>query len=135
MEMISKTFGESSTECADAYFHYGRALLEMSRLESDVLGTALEGIPEGDDEIVDESEALTAEQREEITGQVMEAFDENFSKHEEKIALLTDGHTSQMPVSDEEEAEKIVDEDEEEPSNLQHAWEMLELAKVIYMKK
>jgi len=151
-EMISKTFGESSTECADAYFHYGRALLEMSRLESDVLGTALEGIPEGDDEIVDESEALTAEQKEEITGQVMEAFDENFSKHEEKIALLTDGHTSQMPESDEEEeaedeamdtgvekmpieAEKIVDEDEEEPSNLQHAWEMLELAKVIYMKK
>jgi len=151
-EMLAKSFGESSAECADAYFHYGRALLEMSRLESDVLGTALEGIPEGEDEIVDESEVLTAEQKDEITGQVLEALDENFQTHEEKIALLTDGHTSQMPESDEEEeaedeamdtgvekmpieAEKIVDEDEEEPSNLQHAWEMIELAKVIYMKK
>jgi len=148
-EMISKTFGETSTECADAYFHYGRALLEMSRMESDVLGTALEGIPEEEDEKVEESEVITDDQKEEIATQVREALDENFQTHEEQITLLTDGHTSQMPESDEEEeadeametdvekmsveAEKV--EDEDEPSNLQHAWEMLELAKVIYMKK
>jgi len=137
-EMISKTFGESSTECADAYFHYGRALLEMSRLESDVLGMALEGIPEGEDERVDESEVLPAEEMEEITVQVHEALVENFQTHEEKIALLTDGHTKQMPESDEEDEgeDEVMDTDvEEEPSNLQHAWEMLELAKVIYMKR
>merc|ERR1719187_2181278 len=139
-EMISKTFGESSTECADAYFHYGRALLEMSRLESDVLGTALEGIPEGEDEIVDESEVITADEKLDITVQVLEALDENYQTHEEKINLLTDGHTKQMPEPDEgeeaEEREEAMDTDfEEEPSNLQHAWEMLELAKVIYMKK
>jgi len=139
-EMISKTFGESSIESADAYFHYGRALLEMSRLESDVLGTALEGIPEGEDEIVDESEVITADEKEDITVQVLEALDENFQTHEEKISLLTDGHTKQMPESDEEEEAEEKDEAmdtdfEEEPSNLQHAWEMLELAKVIFMKK
>jgi len=147
-EMISKTFGESSTECADAYFHYGRALLEMSRMESDVLGTALEGIPEEEDEKVEDSEVITDDQKEEIATQVRDALDENFQTHEEQIALLTDGHTSQMPESDEEEAEEAMEtdvekmpveaekvEDEEEPSNLQHAWEMLELAKVIYMKK
>jgi len=148
-EMISKTFGETSTECADAYFHYGRALLEMSRMESGVLGTALEGIPEEEDEKVEESEVITDDQKEEIATQVRDALDENFQTHEEQITLLTDGHTSQMPESDEEEeaeeametdvekmpveAEKV--EDEDEPSNLQHAWEMLELAKVIYMKK
>jgi len=147
-EMISKTFGESSTECADAYFHYGRALLEMSRMESGVLGTALEGIPEEEDEKVEDSEVITDDQKEEIATQVREALDENFQTHEEQIALLTDGHTSQMPESDEEEAEEAMEtdvekmpveaekvEDEDEPSNLQHAWEMLELAKVIYMKR
>jgi len=162
-EMLAQSFGESSTECADAYYHYGKALLEMSRLESDVLGNALEGIPEveDNDSSVEESEVMTADEMEEIVVQVLDALDENFQTHEEKIAMLTDGHLSEMPESKEEskdegeekdfekvgeamdidaekvpkEASKSVDEDEDEPSNLQLAWEMLELAKVIYTKK
>jgi len=155
MLSISKPVGESSTEIADAYFHYGKALLEMSRLESDVLGNALEGIPEGEDDAETEEPAMTAEEKEEVCVQVLDALDENFQTHEEKIALLTDGHTKQMPEADEEEdedaeevddamdigaekaevTEKAEDEEEEEPSNLQLAWEMLELAKGIYTKK
>ena len=42
-EMLSAEFGETAVECADAYFHYGKALLEMARLESGVLGNALDG--------------------------------------------------------------------------------------------
>jgi len=166
-EMLAKSFGESSTECADAYFHYGKALLEMSRLESDALGNALEGIPKGEDndwvppKIVEDSEVMTDDKKEEISVQVHEALDENFRTHEEKIALLTGKHLLEMPATDEEsqaegeetdfektgeamdtdadkvpkEASRSVDEDEDEPSNLQLAWEMLELAKVIYTKK
>ena len=36
-------YGELADECADAYFWYGKALLEVSRLESGVLGDAIPG--------------------------------------------------------------------------------------------
>jgi len=222
-EMLSNQFGETSLECADAYFHYGKALLEMARLESGVLGNALEGVPEGEDtdsSQVEDPEKMTADEKEEVGVKVHEALDENFKTHEEKIALLTNGHagTSTLPEitvngdavngevktngklpdpihsaiypdestegSEEEEeshdeeaedseenkdgekpveamdtdAEKVSTEsvgeddkskaekeagdkeeqqaeDEEDPSNLQLAWEMLELAKVVYTKK
>jgi len=160
-EMLAKTYGESSTECADAYFHYGKALLEMSRLESDAFGNALEGVPKGEDNDspLEDSEAMTADEKEEISVQVHEALDENFRTHEKKIAVLTGKHLLEIPASDEEsqdeekdtdlktaregmdtDADKVPKEasrsaDEEEPSNLQLAWEMLELAKVIYTKK
>merc|ERR1712082_215703 len=49
-ELLAKQFGETHPECAEAYFYYGKSLLEMSRLESGVLGNALEGVPEGGDQ-------------------------------------------------------------------------------------
>merc|ERR1712058_111890 len=49
-EMLSKQFGETDKECAEGYFYYGKALLELTRMESGVLGNALEGVPEEDTE-------------------------------------------------------------------------------------
>ena len=33
-------------QCAEVYFFYGRALLELARVENTVLGNALTGVPE-----------------------------------------------------------------------------------------
>jgi len=206
-EMLSAEFGETAVECADAYFHYGKALLEMARLESGVLGNALDGVPEGDDAETsqcEDPEKLTEEEKEEVGVKVMEALDENFQTHEEKIHSLTNGHAKKLDIEEsaegeeddeesQEEGEESQDEkmeegektngeaktetngtetkngetetkekmetesvgedeksktekeegdkeeqeaeDDEDPSNLQLAWEMLELAKVIYTKQ
>ena len=42
--IFAKEFGETDVKCAEPYFYYGKALLEMSRLEAEVLGHAMEGI-------------------------------------------------------------------------------------------
>ena len=41
--MFAEQFGETAPECAESYFYYGRALLELARIENGVLGNALEG--------------------------------------------------------------------------------------------
>merc|ERR1712212_1183999 len=43
-EMFVALKGEMGAECAEAYFYYGKALLELSRVESGVLGNALDGV-------------------------------------------------------------------------------------------
>ena len=43
-EMLVTLKGELGVECAEAYFYYGKALLELSRVESGVLGNALDGV-------------------------------------------------------------------------------------------
>jgi len=185
-EMLSSKFGETAKECAEAYFYYGKSLLELSRMESGVLGNALDGVPEEDDGAndskIEDPGKVTEDEKEKITDQVVEALDENAEALEKKkesktidegSSKSTDAaDTSAKPEDDGVEKDKKEDateeeqgdevssmdegtEDEEEgteegteegksgeekkddddPSNLQLAWEMLELAKVVYTKQ
>jgi len=210
-ELLSGEFGEGAYECADAYYYYGKALLEMARAEAGVFGNALDGVPDGEDtdnSQVEDPEKMTEDERENVEKQVGEALVENFDALEErrKKKDSTGGETEEDDEEEEEaaaeggevaakdaegaaataaegsgepakeaagavengeakdsepekaeaekaeggEAEKDKEEveggegedkaaqeaeDEEDPSNLQLAWEMLELAKVAYTNK
>merc|ERR1712242_620057 len=37
-ELLAQEFGDKAPECAEAYFYYGKALLEAARLDAGVLG-------------------------------------------------------------------------------------------------
>lgn len=185
-ELFTKVYGETAAECAEAYFYYGKALLEMARLESGVLGNALDGVPDEEDRAensqVEDPEKMTEDEKVEVEEKVTEALDENFDKHD-KIAKIhkgeelngdgdksegedesqdeaeqegeaekedeadkkngetesaekSEGKEAEKPKVDDEAAGEAMEtedaEDEEDPSNLQLAWEMLELAKVVY---
>ncbi|KAK7008561.1 hypothetical protein SK128_000599 [Halocaridina rubra] len=80
-KLLAEQYGETAPECGDAYFCYGKALLEMARLENGVIGNALEGVPEGDD--ADNSQMsnpakLTETERVEVTEMVERALEENY---------------------------------------------------------
>jgi len=139
-EMLSRQFGETAIECAEAYFYYGKALLEMSRLETGVMGNALKGVPEKDDSTksdqIEDPEKLTEEEMTEIEEKVAEAIEDN-----EIVGNILD-EKSEDEMSDEEEEEDEVKESmevednlDEEPTSLQLAWEILELAKVVFTRK
>jgi len=161
-DLLAKQFGETHVECAEAYFYYGKSLLEMSRLESEILGNALEGVPEGgdvaDDSQFEDPEKMTAEEKSEVDSKVKEALDYNYQTCEVELekaeAAALEAESMEDDESQEGDDEAMEEEaappsekvdapsteetsvdDDEDPSNLQQAWEMLELAKVIYTKQ
>jgi len=163
-ELLAKQFGETHLECADAYFYYGKSLLDLARIENGVLGNALEGVPEGgdiaDDSQVEDPEKMSEEERSAVEDKVKEALDYNYQTCEvekemaeaaateevmdgEETTEEGDDAMEQEPVPvvkdvamDESTTEdKSEDAAEGEPGNLQQAWEMFELAKMIYSRE
>ncbi|XP_036834473.1 nuclear autoantigenic sperm protein isoform X7 [Oncorhynchus mykiss] len=107
--MLAERYGDTADECGEAFFLCGKSLLELARMENTVLGDALEGVPEESSE---------------------EGEKQENSKFESADNLDDDD-------DDDDEGEGTADdkESEEEVGNLQLAWEMLEVAKVIYKRK
>jgi len=147
-EIMAKHKGEMAAECAEAYFYYGKALLELSRVESGVLGNALDGVDmeskptDVKDALVEDTEAMTTDEKSEIEEKVADALEENFEKHDVVARAHTGDNTEEETEDDEVmEGEKAGDEMETdaekadaEAGNLEQAWQMFDLAKVIYGK-
>jgi len=182
-------FGELDPQCAEIYYFYGRALLELARVESTVLGNALNGVPEEsgpiDDSRYGNPDDVAAEEKEEIADKVIDAMCSTTDEKSETTengasttpATETPAATTETPVTtevaavpaevktddtvekkeeaaegeeDEEEGDEECEEGDEDISkndeqakddaeaedisNLQRAWEMLELAKLVYTK-
>ncbi|KAK8394615.1 hypothetical protein O3P69_005819 [Scylla paramamosain] len=73
-ESLVELYGEQAPECGDAYYHYGRALLELARKEAGVLGPDLDGASsqegstgEEEDEEEEKGEGENTEEEEEVT--------------------------------------------------------------------
>jgi len=77
-KIYSAKFGEFDSNCAELYFYYGRALLELARVENTVLGNALNGVPEDtgpiDDSRYGNPEELPPEEKQEISEKVIDAL-------------------------------------------------------------
>ncbi|XP_050967481.1 nuclear autoantigenic sperm protein isoform X3 [Labeo rohita] len=112
--MLAEKYGDTADECGEAFFLCGKALLELARMENTVLGNALEGVPEESSE---------------------EGEKQNDSKIESADNLDDDDEDEDDDDEDAEGETKDKESEEDEVGNLQLAWEMLEVAKVIYKRK
>ncbi|KGL74240.1 Nuclear autoantigenic sperm protein [Tinamus guttatus] len=94
--LLGKKYGETADECAEAFFYYGKSLLELARMENGVLGNALEGVQveEEGEKAEDESVSPTVDEeaREELREQVYNAMGEKeeSKKPTEESPVLTE---------------------------------------------
>merc|ERR1719188_2695069 len=85
-KMMGEIYGETAAECGEAFFYYGKALLEMARMENGVLENGLGGVPEGDDKEcsgIEDPEKMSEEEKEDVANKVGEAIEE-MNKEAEK---------------------------------------------------
>ncbi|XP_033959598.1 histone-binding protein N1/N2-like [Pseudochaenichthys georgianus] len=90
--LLAKKYGDTADECGEAFFWCGRALLDLARMENSVLGNALEGVPEEDedegekpkDSNVDSTENMDEKTRDELRAQVYDAMAEKKNEDSEK---------------------------------------------------
>ncbi|XP_064789561.1 nuclear autoantigenic sperm protein-like [Oncorhynchus masou masou] len=178
--MLAKRYGDTADECGEAFFLCGKALLELARMENGVLGNALTGVPEEEEEEkpkdsnIESTDNVDEKTRDDLRVQVYDAMaeeeknGENADSDKNTVEETVNGHVNGSDTTngeekvigekkgdkaetkelsdnpeeedgdgeDVEEKEDIPeDSDDEEVGNLQLAWEMLEVAKVIYKRK
>lgn len=154
-EKLSKYYGQESDKCMEAYLYYGKTLLEIARLESGVFGQAIkDSTPVSDDSDVEEIGCSTKESKIHLTDEKKDnAPPLNLkSQSEEKQAMVhqdndnpdKDNGTNCSAEGNGKAFQQIKDisenvfdgeesdEDEtEDVTNMELAWEMFELTAVI----
>ncbi|XP_039290887.1 LOW QUALITY PROTEIN: histone-binding protein N1/N2 [Nilaparvata lugens] len=130
---ISAEHGQLADDCADGYYYYGSALLELAREEMAVLGEPeanKEGEEEGDDDEEEgegEEEGGADETLE--ASKVEEEGEKKEGEGKEGEEKMEEGEGGK------EKQRKGEDEENMNVNDLQLAWEMFDLARVIYERQ
>ncbi|XP_028589512.2 nuclear autoantigenic sperm protein isoform X1 [Podarcis muralis] len=118
--LLANKYGETGNECAEAYFFYGKSLLELARMENGVLGNALEGVQveeeeeKTEDSMVESADNIDEEAREELREQVYNAMGEkDESRKNPEESLMHTGVEMQLKDVEMEEVEEEVAAKEE----------------------
>merc|ERR1712127_552157 len=118
-KIYSSKFGEMDSQCAEVYFFYGRALLELARVENTVLGNALNGVPEDDTPINDSRygnpDDVAEAEKEDITEKVIDALCEERKPEDKATTEATTETTTETPA-EENKIETPVEETKTEKS-------------------
>eukprot|EP00070_Physeter_catodon_P004186 XP_007108667.1 nuclear autoantigenic sperm protein isoform X3 [Physeter catodon] len=122
--LLGKKYGETANECGEAFFFYGKSLLELARMENGVLGNALEGVH------VEEEEGEKTE--EETLVENNDNIDETEGSEEED---KENDKAEETPNDSLLENKSLQENEEEEIGNLELAWDMLDLAKIIFKRQ
>ncbi|KAF5837444.1 hypothetical protein DUNSADRAFT_4360 [Dunaliella salina] len=133
LEIRNKLYGNEALECAETYYHYGRALLEQARESTDALGSS----KVREDVRKEEARQLGGAGPSAQTGDEAQKEDaEEVCKDDVKAdgAEGGDGAEKQGKGEEEEEEEDGGQEGEEDGDDLSLPWEMLEFARAIYVQ-
>ncbi|ESN98818.1 hypothetical protein HELRODRAFT_162278 [Helobdella robusta] len=153
----AQEYGELANECSDVYYSYGKALLELHRLESTTLGNVLKSDDDDaqENENDDNSSAHSGSSEELVDEEYEEYADNKSAKNsngEESVKKIeksseqpqsectsnnNNGTCANANESNDASTSKLHSKEleEEDVSSLQLAWEVLELAKVIYLRQ
>lgn len=132
-EIAGKLYGDLAKENAELYYLYGCAMLECAKNENPVLGEAVkDGEDDAEDtENADEGEGTDVNEEEKMEVENNEGDSMAVEKDDEASNEKAEENGIEAETNGEGETTKE-GEDEEEDSSLKVAWEMFELAKIIF---
>lgn len=124
IEIIVAEHGDKHDSLGEIYLAYGKTLLEISRDESEPLGDAVQR------EYSSESDG------EEANGAQDKVEEEKLpAENDEKIAEKTSEENKEEVKGEDGDGEPTNGSNNDEPTDLQLAWEVLEIAKLIFEQR